>query len=107
MNKWFCNECGAQFDNPAEDGRMIRGKWFPRIDGTVTHICPYCFSRKIEELDECPTCNGGWKRKGEKVCPKCHLRNVGEIRLFVHRFSPATLSDMDDILEGNGLEMFA
>ena len=103
--KWFCNDCAAEFYEPGEDGYVVRGKWVPRIDGTITRICPYCFSPEIEELEECPTCHG-WKRTKAKVCGKCHLRNVSEICMFARRFSPATLADMNDILDGNGLEMF-
>ena len=30
----------------------------------------------------------------------------GELRLFARRFAPAALADLDDLLEGSGLETF-
>lgn len=90
--KWYCNTCDAVFGEPSEGG--------------LHKLCPYCYSVHIERMERCPTCDGGWKVKSEHVCRKCHLRNVSEIRVFAQRWSPATLEDMSDILEGNGLVMF-
>lgn len=103
--KWFCRTCCAEFHQPRGDGYWINGVWIPRLD-REQKLCPYCYSREIEEMEPCPTCDGGWKVKSDHVCVKCHLRNVSEIKMFVRRFSPATLEDMTDILEGNGLVMF-
>ena len=99
--RWFCNECGRAFGEPS--------RYYTQDDGysaTVNYACPFCASGSVEEMDQCPTCDGGWKKKDDCVCEKCHLRNVNDIRMFVRRFSKATLADMDNIIEGEALENF-
>ena len=95
--RWYCRHCGGEFPRPEEaDDGITAGPG----------RCPRCGGPEIRRLERCPTCDGGWRLPGERVCEKCHLRNLGELRLFARRFSPATLADLDDLLEGSGLETF-
>jgi len=99
--RWICNCCGREFAEPT--------RYYTQDDGytaTVNYRCPFCASDNVEELDQCPTCDGGWKRKNDRVCEKCHLQNVNIIKMFVRKYNKATLSDMDDILDGEALENF-
>lgn len=102
--RYFCSTCCAEFKNPAPDRYKVGNRWIHRADGRK--LCPYCYSSEIVKMVECPTCEAGWKLPGNHVCSKCHLRNVSELQQFARRWSPATLEDMTDILEGNGLVMF-
>ncbi len=97
--RWYCASCGGEFARPAgvrDDGITVR----------LPGRCPRCGGPRIRRLARCPTCDGGWRRPEEKVCEKCHLHNLGELRLFARRFAPAALADLDDLLEGSGLETF-
>ena len=100
--RWHCRRCGREFDRPAR-----RWDYDDGFCATATDLCPRCGARDVEELAPCPTCDGGWRRRSQPVCPKCHLRNLGELQRFARRFAPAALRDLDDLLEGNALEMFA
>ena len=100
--RWRCSACGAEFERPARRWDCDDG-----LTATATDLCPRCGSTAVEELAPCPTCDGGWRRRDESVCLKCHLRHLGALRRFARQFSPAALADLDGILEGNGLEMFA
>ena len=101
MERYHCNTCGAEFDKA-----LRRWDFDDGMTATPTDLCPQCASDQIEELERCPTCICGWKRKTDRVCLKCHLRNESELRMFARRFSPAALADLDDMLDGSGLEMF-
>lgn len=99
--RWFCNECGREFGEPS--------RYYTQDDGcgaTVNYRCPYCASDSVEEMEMCPTCDGGWMKKGDIVCQKCHLRNLNDLRMFARKYSKYTLADMDSILEGEALENF-
>jgi DNA-directed RNA polymerase subunit RPC12/RpoP len=101
MSKWYCRRCGKVF-------RDANRRW-DHDDGasvTVTYTCPYCDSDLVEEMEPCTTCDGGWKMKNDHVCEKCHLRLKSDLMMFARKYSPAALADLDDMLEGNGLEMF-
>ena len=99
--KWMCRQCGKICNQPTRRWDFDDG-----AAATATDLCPRCGSANVEELATCPTCDGGWRRSGESVCPKCHLRNLGALRRFARGFAPAALRDLDDLLEGSGLEMF-
>ena len=101
MERWHCRGCGAEFDAP-----LRRWDFDDGLTATATDLCPRCGSADVEELSPCPVCQGGWRRRDESVCPKCHLRDLAALRRFVRGFAPAAIADLDDILEGNGLEMF-
>ena len=99
--RWICNHCGREFAEPS--------RYYTQDDGytaTVNYRCPYCASDRVEEMKMCPTCDGGWMRKTEHVCEKCHLRNLNDLSMFVRGFSKETLADMDEILDGEALENF-
>ena len=100
-DRWRCRACGGEFAQPAR-----RWDWDDGAVATVTELCPRCGERQPERLERCPTCDGGWRRRTEPVCPKCHLRDLGELQRFARRFAPAALADLDDMLEGSALEMF-
>lgn len=109
---WRCNECEAKFKYPADSLCSVidplEAAWWRAIlsGGKTAVVCPLCGSSDIVELKPCPTCDGGWMADGEKVCNKCHLRNVNDIKLFARRFKAETLDDMDQILEGESLRNF-
>lgn len=112
MSRFICNECGAQFNNPATLRRYFQTDNEALLDtllGTSSREdkrCPYCGCLDIAEMEPCPTCDGGWKTEDEHVCYKCHLRNVGIIRMLAMRNKAETLKDMDSILEGESLLNF-
>ena len=97
--RWYCGSCGGEFPRPA-------GERDDGITVTAAGQCPRCGGPRIRRMAPCPTCDGGWRLPEDRVCPKCHLRNLGELRRFARRFSPAALADLDDLLEGSGLELF-
>lgn len=99
--KWYCPDCGKVFPAPAR-----RWLYDDGLTATPEDLCPKCGCNRVEEMERCPNCGCGWKLKTERVCLKCHLRNKGELSRFARRFSPAALADLDDLLDGNGLEMF-
>lgn len=99
--RWHCKYCGATFERPStrydyDDGAVA----------TVTHLCPRCGCDTLEELTRCPTCDNGWKAQGDYVCEKCHLQLKGDLQRFARKYSPAALADLDDMLDGTGLELF-
>ena len=96
--RWLCSECEKEFDDVARRYDF---------DNTVTYICPFCESEKIEELEPCPTpmC-GGWKPIGKNVCKKCSDRLAGALGRFARQFCPAELAELNDLMEGTGLEYF-
>lgn len=99
--RWHCKNCGAEFERP-----LRRWLYDDGLTATPEDLCPQCASDRVEELERCPTCDGGWKRRGENVCEKCHLRLIGDVQRFARQYCPAAISELNDILEGNGLEMF-
>lgn len=100
MERWYCPACGGEFDRPVR--RWICDDGFT---ATALDLCPGCAS-EAEEMEPCPTCDGGWRRPNEPVCAKCHLRDLDALRRFARGFAPAALADLDDILEGNGMAYF-
>lgn len=100
--KFYCRYCGATFNEP--ERVMVPDD--PFAVNTVFETCPRCGSEQTEEMEPCPTCDGGWKTHDEQVCQKCHLRNVNDIRLFVRQYRAETLDDMDKIIEGESLRNF-
>ena len=101
MERWHCPGCGAAFDRPLRRWDCDDG-----AEATATELCPRCGCDRVERLAPCPTCEAGWRRRDEPVCEKCHLRNLGALTRFARQFAPASLADLDGILDGNGLEMF-
>lgn len=99
--RWYCPDCGKEFEQPLRRWLHDDG-----LTATPEDLCPGCYSAMIEQMEECPSCDGGWRRKSERVCHKCHLRNLAALQRFARSFVPAALADLDDILDGNGLEMF-
>lgn len=101
--RWHCKDCGAELDRV-----LIRYDYDDGAVATVTHLCPKCGSLKVEELEPCPTpmC-GGWKAVGDHVCGTCRKRLRGDLGRFARQYSPAELSELDDLLDGTGLELFA
>jgi hypothetical protein len=100
--RFYCRYCGATFRTPE---RVVVPD-DPFALNTVYELCEKCGSMQIEEMEECPTCDYGWKRTGQNVCEKCHLRAEGEIRLFARRFRKELLYEMDSIIEGESLANF-
>lgn len=98
--RWFCNACSNEFSKPLRRWTCDDG-----LTATPVDLCPRCGSGAVEEMEECPTC-AGWMQSGDKVCNKCRLRLRGDLQRFARQYSPAALSALDDLLEGNGLEMF-
>jgi len=99
--RWICNDCGAEFDEP-----LRRYDFDDGITATITDLCPKCGSTKVDKLIPCNACHVGWQRVKDKSCDKCRGRLEGHLQRFARRFSPAELEVLNDILEGNGLEMF-
>ena len=100
MERWYCPRCGEEFERPLRRWTCDDG-----LTATPEDLCPLC-GAEAEELAPCPTCDGGWRRRNEPVCAKCHLRHLGALRRFARSFAPAALQDLDDLLDGTGLEMF-
>lgn len=98
--KWYCNECGEEFAEP-----LRRFDYDDGAVATATDLCPHCGAIEVERMEKCPTCPG-WMKYGEKVCIKCQLRLKGDLSRFARQYLPASLAALDDLLEGNGLEMF-
>lgn len=99
--RWMCRQCGKICNQPTRRWDFDDG-----VTATATDYCPRCGSTDVEELERCPVCDRGWKSKSERVCEKCHLQLLGELQRFARRFSPEALAELDDMLEGNGLEQF-
>lgn len=99
--RWLCRKCGRSIKRPD-----TRYDYDDGLVATVTHLCPKCGSDSLEELEQCPACGYGWKRKGEHVCEKCHLRLKGDLQRFARQYGPASLAELDDMLDGTGLELF-
>ena len=100
--RYHCQYCGATFT----EARRVLVPDDPFALNTVYKTCPHCGSTQVEELELCPSCSMGWKRIGDNVCEKCHLRAESEVRLFVRRFSKEFLREIDSIIEGESLENF-
>ena len=95
--RWYCPDCGKEFSEVAR-----------RYDfgNTVTYICPFCESDRIEELVLCPKCGYGWKSKKDRLCEKCQLRVVGKYSRFVRGLIKEEREYLDDITDGTSVEEF-
>ena len=99
--RWYCPDCGAEFREPLRCWDFDDG-----LRATATDLCPKCYSTKVEELEPCPKCGYGWKRKQDRLCGKCELRAVGKLSRFVRELTKEEREYLTDRMEGNGLEMF-
>ena len=101
LRRWYCPRCGLETSSPnfkyyPDDGHV----------GTPRYGCPRCGDWDIEELEPCPTCDAGWRRKTDRVCEKCRLWAIGKLQRFVRSLSLPIVQALDDELEGGCLEDF-
>jgi rubrerythrin len=61
MTYWHCNHCSADFDEPIERSGSAGTSEFwgmTRAETETWQECPHCGAEEIDEVDECPECEG-------------------------------------------------
>jgi len=100
--RWYCPDCGKVSRGV---GRRYDHGDVELGGATVTHLCMYCGSDKVEAMEPCPTCPG-WKLKKDHICEKCQLHTKNELARFLRDHPKPAREYLDDLLDGTSVEEF-
>ena len=100
MSAFYCNRCKSIFVSPAMTSSSFSHGF--GVEEEFAEVCPLCGSPDFDDAVPCAntTCNVGYMRSGEHLCPACRYDLKKRVIAFFDSFTAEEEAQFDAWIDG-------